>query len=230
MLIKFVTTTVDVDARSVSRNEGPVHLTPKAFDVLVLLALARPRAVPKAEILDRVWPGTFVTDASLARTVHEIRDAIGDADGSVIRTVHGHGYAFAADATEEQPQLRQPPAPPSVAPVGAPRAWFYLGAQPIPLHDGVLTVGRDPSAEVSLPFPETSWQHVRLTVTAVGVTIEDLGSKNGTLVRGQRLTVPIDLGDGDEVLIGTTRLVFVRAPAERSSTATAAGSPGQAPG
>ena len=52
--------------------------------MLVLLAMARPRAVPKAEILDGVWPDTFVTDASLARTVHEIRDAIGDSDGTII--------------------------------------------------------------------------------------------------------------------------------------------------
>ena len=85
MLIRFATATVEVDARTVARDEGPVHLTPKTFDVLVLLAMARPRAVPKAEILDRVWPDTFVTDASLARTVHEIREAIGDSDGTVIR-------------------------------------------------------------------------------------------------------------------------------------------------
>ena len=101
MLIKFATATVDVDARTVSREESSVHLTPKAFDVLVLLAMARPRAVPKAEVLERVWPDTFVTDASLARTVHEIREAIADSDGTVIRTVHGHGYAFAAEAVED---------------------------------------------------------------------------------------------------------------------------------
>jgi DNA-binding winged helix-turn-helix (wHTH) protein len=219
MLIKFATTTVDVDARAVSHGHETVHLTPKAFDVLVLLAMARPRAVPKAEILDRVWPGTFVTDASLARTVHEIREAIGDRGGSVIRTVHGHGYAFAAEAVDEYPQLS--PAPPAAAPAGPRRAWLYLGMQAIPLHDGLVVIGRDPGASISLPHPQTSWQHVRLMVSADRVTIEDLGSKNGTYVRGQRLTAPTDLTDGDDVLMGTTRLVFVRDAGKRGTTATA---------
>jgi DNA-binding winged helix-turn-helix (wHTH) protein len=216
MLIKFATTTVDVDARAVSHGGETVHLTPKAFDVLVLLAMARPRAVPKAEILDRVWPGTFVTDASLARTVHEIRDAIGDSGGSVIRTVHGHGYAFAAEAVEEHQALR-PMAPQAIPP----RAWLYLGTQSFPLHDGVVVIGRDPAATISVPHPQMSWQHVRLMVSADRVRIEDLGSKNGTYVRGQRLTAPTHLTDGDDVLMGTTRLVFVRDAGKRGTTATA---------
>ena len=150
MLIKFATTTIDVDARSVSRDQRHVHLTPKAFDVLVLLALARPRVVPKAEILDRVWPGTFVTDASLARTVHEIRDAVADTDGAIIRTVHGHGYAFTAEAVDEYPPLQ--PAPPAAAPLGPRRASLHLGLQAVPLRDGDLVIGRDPAAAIPLPF------------------------------------------------------------------------------
>ena len=102
--------------------------------------------------------------------------------------------------------------------------------QPVPLHDGVLVIGRDPAASISVPFPQTSWQHARLTVTAARVSIEDLGSKNGTYVRGQQLTAPTDLSDGDDVLMGTTRLVFVRAPGEHGTTATAPGSPGREPG
>ena len=218
MLIKFATTTVDVDARSVSREQAVVHLTPKAFDVLVLLALARPRAVPKAEILDRVWPGTFVTDASLARTVHEIRDAVADTDGAIIRTIHGHGYAFAAEAVDEYPPLQ--PAPPGAARMGQRRAWLYLGLQAVALGDGELVIGRDPAAAIPLPFAQTSWQHARLTVTPVHVTIADLGSKNGTFVRGQRVTAPTVLSDGDDVLIGTTRLIF-RAGDVRKVTDTA---------
>jgi len=197
MLIKFATTTVDVDARSVSREQAVVHLTPKAFDVLVLLALARPRAVPKAEILDRVWPGTFVTDASLARTVHEIRDAVADTDGAIIRTIHGHGYAFAAEAVDEYPPLQ--PAPPGAARMGQRRAWLYLGLQAVALGDGELVIGRDPAAAIPLPFAQTSWQHARLTVTPVHVTIADLGSKNGTFVR---INDEIALDHGDHVFVG----------------------------
>jgi hypothetical protein len=137
--------------------------------------------------------------------------------------VHGHGYAFAAEATEEYAELRPPPL--AATHPDPPRAWLYLGVQPVPLHDGVLVIGRDPAASISVPFPQTSWQHARLTVTAARVSIEDLGSKNGTYVRGQRITAPTDLTDGDDVLMGTARFVFVRAPGERGTTATARGSP-----
>ena len=78
MAIRFRDCVLDRDARALVRDGLTVHLTPKAFEVLALLVSERPRALKKAEILDRVWPGTFVTDASLTRTIHEIRDAIGD--------------------------------------------------------------------------------------------------------------------------------------------------------
>jgi len=47
-----------------------------------------------------------------------------------------------------------------------------------------------------------------LHVTRSMVAIEDLGSKNGTWVRGERITGPVSLDDGDEILIGPERLTF----------------------
>ena len=210
--------------------ERPVHVTPKAFDVLVLLAMARPRAVPKAEILDRVWPDTFVTDASLARTVHEIREVIGDSDGTVIRTGArprlclrrrgGRRVPGAAASRHQRPRSRARPGPA-----------LHLGVQPVPLHDGVLVIGRDPAASISVPFPQTSWQHARLTVTRCK------GDASKTSGRRTALTCAVNGSprqptsvDGDDVLMGTTRLVFVRAPGERGTTATAPGPPGRGPG
>ena len=91
MRTRFLECVLDTDARSLKRAEVEVHLTANAFAVLVLLVSERPRVVRKAELLDAVWPGTFVTDASLARTIHEIRGAIGDNPaGLAVRTVHGH--------------------------------------------------------------------------------------------------------------------------------------------
>ena len=223
MIIKFGTSALDVDARALHRDGVPVHITPKAFDVLALLAMTRPRAVKKTEILERVWPDTFVTDASLARTVHEIRDALGDADGVVIRTVHGHGYAFGVDATNEYPT--PPPAGPG-EPVGAPRAWLHFGLQTVPLHDGEVVIGRDPAVAIPVSFPLTSWHHARLTVSFRGVTIEDLGSKNGTRVRGERLTARVALSDGDDVTIGTAAFVFRSGTARTATTDTAPSTPG----
>src|SRR5262245_30086639 len=117
MAVRFLDCELDADARLLLRGGALVHLTPKALDLLLLLVAERSRAVSKNELLERIWPGTFVTDASLARTVHEIREAI---DEAAIRTVHGHGYAFALAATNVEP------VPPPVArpTPGAPSAWL----------------------------------------------------------------------------------------------------------
>ena len=56
----------------------PVHLTPKAFDLLSLLVEAAPRVVPKREIHERLWRGGVVTDATLVGLVKEIRRALDD--------------------------------------------------------------------------------------------------------------------------------------------------------
>ena len=207
MVIRFRDCVLDHDARALVRSGRTVHLTPKAFDVLALLLSERPRALKKAEILDRVWPGTFVTDASLTRTIHEIREAIGDEGSTTIRTVHGHGYAFAADAVEEAPS---PGASPAASADRRIFGWLLVGVSAAPLLEGITTIGRDPTTTVPLQSPTSSWHHARLEVSADHVRLEDLGSKNGTLVRGQRITGPIDLQDGDDIIIGTTRLVFRR--------------------
>lgn len=210
---------LDGDARIVTRGSIPVHLSPKALDVLLLLVSERPRAVPKAEMLDRVWPGTFVTDASLARTIHEIRDALGDADGTtMIRTVHGHGYAFAAEAVEFPGR-----AVAAGGHVGArSTGWLLTGGRAIPLTDGEVRIGRDPAADVPLESALASWHHARLVVDAGTVTLEDLGSKNGTSVRGQPLAGHAVLEDGDDIVIAGTRIVFRRGE-KQSETETADG-------
>jgi DNA-binding winged helix-turn-helix (wHTH) protein len=204
LAIRFLDCVLDGGARSLLRNGGPLHLTPKAFDVLWLLVSERPRVVGKAEILDRVWPGTFVTDASLARTIHEIREALGvDAGPGAIRTVHGHGYAFGAEVFEVEPDRRV-----TIASDRQVRAWLLIGTRAIALSDGEALIGRDPAAAAPLDALLASWHHARLHVTDAQITIEDLGSKNGTRLRGQRLVTATILQDGDDILIGATRIVF----------------------
>lgn len=213
MRIRFGDCVLDGDARLLLRLGGAVHLTSKAMDTLLLLAVERPRVVGKRELLDRVWPETFVTDASLSRTVHEIRDAIGDATASMVRTVHGHGYAFAAEAYDE-PQTGAPSAPPEIV------GWIHASGRAIPLAAGDAVIGRDPNVAVALDSVHVSWHHARLRTSRTGVVIEDLGSKNGTRVCGDVLTAARALCDGDEIIVGLTKLVF--RSGTRWSTATLA--------
>jgi DNA-binding winged helix-turn-helix (wHTH) protein len=198
--IRFLDCVIDDLARTLLRHGMPVHLSPKAFELLLLLVMERPRALPKSEILERVWPGTFVTDASLARAIHEVRVGLGEATAAAaIRTVHGHGYAFAGDAIETRAIVPNGPRP-----VG----WVFLASRAIPLSAGDYVLGRDPAADLPLECTLASWHHARLAALSDTVTLLDLGSKNGTFVGGERLTTPRVLQDGDDITIGSVRLVF----------------------
>ena len=95
--VRFGRSTFDRATRQLSCDNAPVHLTPKAFDLLALLIAEAPRVVKKEELHRHLWPNSFVSDASLLGLVKEVRRALGDeGDGTVIRTVHRVGYAFAA--------------------------------------------------------------------------------------------------------------------------------------
>jgi TolB-like protein len=77
-----------------------IHATP--LRLLVYLVENRGRAIPKHELLDRVWPDSYVSENALTSALYEIRHALGD-DGArqrVIRTERGRGYRFIAAVTE----------------------------------------------------------------------------------------------------------------------------------
>jgi DNA-binding winged helix-turn-helix (wHTH) protein len=201
VIFRFDAFVLDEGTRQLLRVGREVHLSPKALDLLVLLIKARPRALSKAELHDHLWPGTFVTDASLGMLVTEIRGALGDTvrQSRFMRTVHRFGYAFQGSVTE-------------LTGSAAARAEInYLLVSPsrqITLAPGENLVGRDPQAAVWLDSPGISRHHARMTIEGDRVTVEDLGSKNGTYVRGDPVTEPTALADGDEIRFGSLPLTF----------------------
>ena len=80
-------------------------------------------------------------------------------------------------------------------------------------------VGREPDAGIWLASPKVSRRHARVTVEGMRATIEDLSSKNGTSVRGERISAPVALEPGDEIEIGPFTLVF-RVGIDATSTET----------
>jgi DNA-binding winged helix-turn-helix (wHTH) protein len=68
-------------------------------DLLALLIAEAPRVVRKDELHQRLWPGTFVSDATLVGLIKEVRRALDDHDGEppLIRTAHGVGCALAGE-------------------------------------------------------------------------------------------------------------------------------------
>jgi TolB-like protein/Tfp pilus assembly protein PilF len=102
MKIRFGDCVLNTDERVLLRDGQPVHLTSKAFQLLTHLLEVRPRAATKAELQEKLWPSTFVSEGNLATLVKEARTAIGDHARKplYIRTVHAFGYAFAGNVQE----------------------------------------------------------------------------------------------------------------------------------
>jgi pSer/pThr/pTyr-binding forkhead associated (FHA) protein len=82
------------------------------------------------------------------------------------------------------------------------------------LQGSVIVVGRSEDCHVVIDDRQASRHHARITQTEDGYALEDLGSKNGTYLNGQLLSVPALLQDGDEIGIAfAVRLAFVDAGA-----------------
>jgi DNA-binding winged helix-turn-helix (wHTH) protein len=213
---------LDPDTRQVCRAGRLVHLGPKAYELLQVLLAARPRVLSKIEIFERVWPETTVSESSLSTVVAELRDALGDVarEARYVRTVYGFGYAFAAKVTE----LSTEPAPlPASQPVRCRLLW---GDRTLELSEGPHLIGRAPEALISIDDPAVSRAHARIAVADGVVTVEDLGSRNGTTRNGQRLSTVALLWDGDVIGIGPVQLRLSLTTAEGPSTLATLGSSG----
>ncbi len=95
---------VDTAERVLLREGAPVPLTPKAFDVLLLLVESHGRIVEKDEMMDRVWANSFVEEGNLKATVSMIRKALGEAAGrrNYIETIPRRGYRFRAEVSQSR--------------------------------------------------------------------------------------------------------------------------------
>lgn len=214
MPVRFGEFVLDPESHQLRGLGREIHLTPRAFELLVLLVRARPRAVSKTEIKRRLWPDTHVGPGSLTVLTAEIRAALGDdaQDPRYIRTVFGHGYAFSAEVVEETPTAS--------APATGSLLRVVWGRRVLPLVEGDNVLGRDEDAAVHIDDASVSRRHALVRVRGDEVTIEDLGSKNGTYVKEKRLDGPVPLEDGDVFALGELALLF-RSSALAGETATA---------
>ncbi len=203
----------DPGRRLVLRQGRAVPLSPRAFQLLALLLDRRPEALTKTELLDRLWPGTFVSDASLHNLMTEVRTALGDAPRAAryIRTIPRYGYAFHGDA---QPLPRIAAA---TAATSETSPWLFSSSGDWRLSDGMNLVGRDRDCTVRIDSPTVSRHHARIVVSGYEATVEDLNSKNGTYVDGQRASQPLSLADGSEIRVGSVTMTY-RKPDTLNST------------
>jgi DNA-binding winged helix-turn-helix (wHTH) protein len=202
--VRFADFTLDSATRQLLHpGRGEIRLSPKAFDLLAALIEQRPRVLDKTDLHRRIWPDTHVVDANLNVLIAEIRRALEDSrgDAKFIRTVHAIGYAFCGEAVE----LRDRSAPRNTTPV---RFWLVWNERVIVLEDGDNTVGRDPQCSVWLDASGVSRRHacIRTVRGDDAVLLQDLGSKNGTLVQNLPISGQVRLTDGAAIQIGSVEL------------------------
>jgi len=210
---QFEDFTLDTSTRQLLRGASEVHLSPKAFDLLTLLVENRARAMAKGELQEKLWPSTYVLETNLAGLVAEIRRALDDAADNprYLRTVQRFGYWFIGNVRESPDEGK------AVTP--RVRYWLIWEQRQIALTEGENILGRAPDAAVWIDAPGVSRHHARIRLEPTGAAVEDLGSKNGTYVRGERVTTSSALTDGDQIRLGSVVITF-RVPPPAGSTET----------
>ncbi len=151
---------VDLPTARIWRAGLAVHLEPKAFDLLLLLAANRGRIVEKEEIFERIWEGVYVSDNALTRVISHLRHVLGDEPEkpSVIETVRTRGYRFLPEIQKLIPDRSQSTkeAPRSKRWQKAALAFLVVAAVGFALQFRASRQGRESS--------QVNWRPVRLTV------------------------------------------------------------------
>ena len=202
MELHFGEFTLDPLSRQLRRGADEIHVSPKAFALLLELVERRPAALTKAALQESLWPGTFVVEANLSNLIAEIRAALEDdvRQPRFIRTVHGFGYAFCGTVSNDRAA-----AAPHVA---APRCVLVRSGRLYPLAEGENVLGREGDAASWFDSTSVSRRHARIVVTEGKALLEDLASKNGTFLGDVRVSAPVPLEDGAEIRLGSLLVTF----------------------
>jgi DNA-binding winged helix-turn-helix (wHTH) protein len=206
---------LDSETRQLVRGGKEVHLSPKAFELLCTLVKRRPSVVSKDELFSQIWPDTFVVEGNLNVLVSEIRRAISENGQSAqfIRTAHGVGYAFCAEATDLGSAARRHED-------AKPRYWLTWKDRTFILAPGDNVIGRDPDCTVWLDHAGVSRRHARIRISddMSRAVLDDLKSTNGTFVGRTHVTAETPLADADVIKVGPVKLTFRAWTAEPSPT------------
>lgn len=203
MRVAFADVVFDSEERTVTREGRPLHLSPKAFNLLALILEARPRVVGKQAIVDALWPDVVVEEANVRNLVAEVRTALGERAASAIVTLPRVGYAFRGS---------------SVPATAGSRFALAIQGREYPLAEGISVVGRAPDCTLVVRGSGVSHHHLRISVDVRGAVLEDLGSKNGTWLNGTKVSGAVPLRNGDEILFGFVVARFADADEAHATT------------
>jgi eukaryotic-like serine/threonine-protein kinase len=154
---RFGEFSIDVEQRVLLRGAQPVPLTPKVFDTLLVLVAQHGRIVGKDELMDRLWPDSFVEESNLIFNVQQLRKALGDNARKpvYIETIARRGYRFIAEVEE---CLADEPVVSAKVKIGSPTREISIG-----LSDAAATA--KPQTERINPLSLGSSRSVTIALT-----------------------------------------------------------------
>lgn len=207
MAYRFGPFLYDSVSHGLTRDGAEIALTHKSRELLLLFLHNPGRLLKREEIVARVWPDVAVTDDALRFQVGELRKAFGAKGENLIRTIRREGYRWEAPvkAAADRPVR---PADVEGLPRPEPRFRLVLESREVQLLEGENVIGRDPDAALWVDHASVSRRHARVVVAGGKATLEDLESKNGTLLNGKKIEKRMALSDGDELRIGPETMVL----------------------
>ncbi|HET7710476.1 MAG TPA: FHA domain-containing protein [Thermoanaerobaculia bacterium] len=196
MRVAFGAFEFDSDRRLLLEDSSPIHLPPKAFRLLEVLVASSPRALSKDELSSAIWTDAVVDESNLAGLVADLRETLRDDSRKprFIRTVHGFGYAFCGEVTPLEARVKV--------------AVLLFRGEELSLYRGENILGRDPTADVQVDDSTVSRRHARVSISADEMTLEDLGSKNGTFLGEEQVTTPTRISPGQTIILGDAQLIL----------------------
>ncbi len=122
MILTFGEYELDEDLYELRRGGLRVKIEPKAFDMLAYLIRNRERVITREELLEKLWPGEFVSESALSYCIKAVRRAVNDtgAEQGTIKTLHGRGYRWMAPV--ESRVVEAPPPKQSISELKSPAA------------------------------------------------------------------------------------------------------------
>ena len=141
MIFSFSGNNLDTRRHVLSRDGAQVAVEPQVFDILHVLADNAGTLITKDALIEAVWDGRIVSDATISARINAARTAVGDngTDQAIIRTVPRRGFQMVADVTRQEDAPTGPRARDQVVRYtgsadGASIAWSSAGAGPAVLY------------------------------------------------------------------------------------------------
>jgi pentatricopeptide repeat protein len=206
MIYVFGDCVLDPYLYTLRRAGHPVQLRPKAFAACLYLVEQRHRVVSRKELCTQMWPGQFVTQATLDGVIRSIRQAVGDSGQAqdIIQTLHGRGYRFVANVEERPPTFVEKEVPHASAVLVPPEA---SARDQTDVVAGADTSAQAPeAATVPLQHGETRGYAASQNAHSADVSVSIAGRER--LTASPRLQTVLRVGGGVLGLVVLTLVIL----------------------